>query len=131
MTFTQVGMLPSFKGMEKMTNKWVSGYWLYDERERAHILKDYFPNRWFNVIPESIGMYTGFKAKFGIKLHDGDIFHLGDGIERCIRWWNGMFVAKELRIDYLEKGIPPFPLYRYVQDHRLIFIDTMYERGIR
>ncbi len=72
-----------FRGKRKDNEKWVEGY--YAVKTICSIRNTYlapvicskpkglYDDRWFEIIPSTIGQYTGLKDKNGKKIFEGDI----------------------------------------------------------
>ena len=79
-----------------------------------HIVISYGPDTfdWFEVVPETVGQFTGIMDKSGEELFEGDIYNMGDdNIRYVVVWRNCMFMGKQIGsnsyagLDYFESDI--------------------------
>lgn len=93
-----------FRGKDKATDQWVYGDYTHNEGLNTHYISRNVNNtsrKAWEVDPDTIGQYTGFKDKNGKKVFEGDIVHLkGDGFDgsevgvdyhRIVSFNNGSF----------------------------------------
>lgn len=104
-----------FRGKIKDSNDWVEGAYYkrteyYGEPSEEHYIitttEDLSYDQaldYYNVIPETVGKYTGFKDMNGKMIFEGDIVHnhIGDKkIVDCVIFENGCFCMDRQAFNY-------------------------------
>ena len=77
-----------FRGKDVCYGEWLYGFYLMslsqDNNKRHHVIQ--IDGLAFDVDPETVGQYTGLKAKNSVHVFDGDIVKDGAGSRYLIYW---------------------------------------------